>query len=226
MSLLDHLQHLPAPLITYLGPALIVGCFLFSFGHWLHAKWYVAITIYLLSGFTNLIAGTVTKDPAQTALVGGILAPALYSLLFVCFGVIRVLRMPYGRINVSATPKRSRNGLMRLLKGTIWGCVGGVTGSSLGALFSIFLLFLALLVTPGFNINWHNNQGIEKIVDGSITIFGSVGSSLGVLTGWGFCNIKQLSNRVLIRSSIHVFIVLTVLRRFWSRVFTNQKPRR
>jgi hypothetical protein len=226
MSLLEHLQaHLPTPIISHLCPLLIVGCFLLSFGHWLHAKWYVALTIYVLSGFTNVVTRTVTGDLEQAALVGGILAPALYGLLFVCFGALRVLRMPYGRINLSTAAIRPGNRLIRFLKGTIWGCVGGVTGSSLGALFSIFLLFLALLVTPGFNINWQNNQGVERIVDSSIMIFGSVGSGLGILTGWGVFNIKHLSNRILIRSSIHIFILLSMLKRFLARMSSGQKRR-
>jgi hypothetical protein len=234
MFLIEQIQSImPLWMIRYLCPLLIVGCFLISFRPWLHAKAYVALSIYVLSLFTAAVAQRVMAqmvmaqmviaDVKLAAVVGGIFAPTLYSVLFVGVGLFRRWRMPYGHRN-SSLPLRPfnwplrPNRLTRFLQGALGGCVGGVTGSTLGALLSIGLLMITSLLASGLNITWYHNRGVQHIVDNIVMISGLLGVGLGLLAGWGFFNLKQLGDKLLIYATIHLFIVNSILKRIWKRI--------
>lgn len=218
MLLLDQLQStVPPVVIGSCGPLLIVSCFIVSFWHWLHAKWYVAVAVYTLSTFTYVIARAISPDLMQAALVGGILAPAFYGCLFVGFGVFRLLRKPYGYgIFQRSVSRQSRS--IRLLKSMIGGCVGGVTGSTLGGLFSFLLVILFSLPSSSATLTFPDSAKLQPIVDSSVLFFGIVGISLGGLAGWGYLNQKQLSDQILISLTIQIFVLHSFLKRVLNRI--------
>lgn len=226
MPLIEQIRSfVPLSVIGYCCPLLIVGCFLISFRHWLHAKGYVLISIYALSVFTYVVIQTATGDAELSALVGGILAPTLYSVLFVCFGVLRVLRMPYShRIVSRPSVQFGSNKLTRFLKGAMGGCVGGVTGSTLGALLSIGLLIVTSLLASGLNLSWYYNRGVQHIVDNIVFVSGFIGIGLGLLAGWGCFNLKQLGDKLIIHITIYLFVTASMLKRIFKRIlFGNSR---
>jgi hypothetical protein len=218
MPLLQQVRSILAlPGFSYWMPILVLVCFLVSFRHWLHAKWYAAGAIYALSLFTYAVIKTVTQQPDWSALWGGILAPAFYSFLFVCGGIIRVLRSPYG-FRMTAVPRSTPlTGLARLLRGAIGGCVGGITGSTLGAVFSFLLLLLFPLPSSGFSLSWQVVQTFDSLVRSSVLFCGTVGISLGLLIGWGYLNQKQLGDRFLVYLTIQWFLVTRLLKHLFCR---------
>lgn len=217
MLLLQQVRSILAlPGFNFLGPGLILVCFLVSFRHWLHAKWYAAGAIYALSLLTYAVVQRATQQPDWSALLGGILAPAFYSVLFVCCGIVRILRSPYGFRLSSARPAAPR-GWPRLLRGAIGGCVGGVTGAALGIMFSFGLILLFPLPSSGFSLSWQSVQTFDSLVRSSVLFGGAIGIGLGLLTGWGYLNQKQLGDRLLVYLTIHCFLVVTLLKRLFHR---------
>jgi hypothetical protein len=194
---------------------------LISFRPWFYARWYIAVAIFGLSRFTYLVLKATTVDVDLAALIGSILAPALFSLLFICLGALRALYLPYGR---SLRPTRLHSSrLMRLWQSAVAGCAGGVTGSTLGALFSILLLFLAFLVSPNLRFNLQSIHRVHHVVDGSIIVCGSVGTGLGALVGWGKFSTRQWGDKILIYLAIHAFILCSVYRFILKRLLPGKK---
>jgi hypothetical protein len=225
MSLLDHFQTLP-PAFSQLLPLLIIGCFLLSFHHWLPIKWYTVILIYGLSSFTWAVGKAIIHDAKLAALLGEIIVPACFSILFIGFGVLRRLQMPYGYGMILRPARIHSSKLVRVLQGAIGACVGGVTGSTLGALFSILLLFLAFLASPGANFDLQAFHKIHGVIDGSIIAFGSVGTSLGGLAGWGYFNLRRLGDKFLIYLTINVFIAASVTKAIIKRFLVDHQQRK
>lgn len=225
MILLEQLQlNVPSAVIAYFFPLLIVGCFLISFRPWLHAKWYVVVSVYVLSIVTYTIARSASQ-PADAALIGGILAPALYSFLFVCFGLVRALRVPYGyRMQHSVRSIRRPNQMLRLVKGAVGGCAGGITGSSLGVLFSFLLIILFPLFSSHQFFSWQYIKTFPNLINGNILIFGTTGTSLGALTGWGCINQKQLGDKILIGLTILAFVIVAALKRILKYFSIRKNP--
>lgn len=222
MSLIEQIRSIvPLSVISYLCPLLIVGCFLISFRPWLHAKEYVLLSIYTLSVFTYAVIRTATGDVELAAIVGGILAPTLYSVLFIGVGVLRVLRMPYSHRTMLPAPAQPRpNRLRQFLKGAVGGCVGAVTGSTLGVLLSLCLLIITFLLASGLNIVWHYNRGVQYIVDSIVFISGLIGIGLGLLAGLGCFNPRRLGDRLLIHLTIHLFVVNSILKRILKKILS------
>lgn len=211
MTPIAYLQSIPTPILSYGCPLLIIGCFLVSFRHWLQAKWYGALYIYSLSIFTYAIIKTVTREVEPAALIGGVLAPAFYSFCFVCYGAVRSLRMPYGygrTVRSTVSPRKP----MLLLRGAIGGCVGGVTGAALGMLFSLLLLMLL----PLFAGTAHQQilGSMQQAADNGIFLFGLIGVGVGGLAGLNCFSLKQVSDRLLIYSAIHLYVIRSSIKRF------------
>ncbi|MFM7426355.1 MAG: hypothetical protein ACKO7W_15400 [Elainella sp.] len=203
------------PILLRFCPLLIVGCFLISFRHWLQARGYQVVAIYLgLSGLSILTAGAVQGLAANTpmGLISRIWIPALYSLIYVSFEVSRSLRSPY-----RATPQLQRPQSWRLISGTIGGCVGGITGSSLGALVGLLLLLAAPLLTLDLHLGWQMNQAGQRLLEWTTALFGLLGILLGLLVGWGRVNFKQFGDRLLIGLTIQSFLIAAEIRRLLGR---------
>lgn len=221
MPLVEQLQSIvPLPIISYFGPLLIVGCFLISFRDWLQAKRAVALSVYVLAVFTHSVIQTVTGNAELAALVGGILAPTLYGILFVCLGIVRILQVPYSHRHafqqmVYFQPNRS----VRFLKGAIGGCVGGVTGSTLGALLSISLLMVTSLLASGLNLSWNYSQNVQHIVNKIVLLSGFIGCSFGALNGWGYLSLKYLGDKLIVHLTIYIFVIIAILKQFFRRKF-------
>lgn len=219
MPLIEPIRIVLLPVLSYLCPLLIIGCFLVSFGHWVNAKGYTALTIYSLSIFTHALIKALAVSAEQAALIGGIIAPALYGLFFVGLGAVRSLRIPYGRSILPVQPKRQGRA-QQLITSTLGGCVGSVTGSSLGAVVGLVLFIVAPVLALDANLSWQTHQ-IPWILAWSVGLFGTVGLLLGVLVGWGAVNLKQLGDWVLIYITIQGFLAFSagrrLLRRIWRR---------
>ncbi len=209
------------PNFSYLAPLLIIGCFLISFRYWLDGKWYVAAAIYGLSIFTAAVVQTVSHSAELAAVVGGVLAPTLYSLIFLCLGIIRVLHSPYGKWFSSLNRSRPANPGIRLLQGAIGGLIGGMTGSTMGGLLSVLLLLLFPLASPGFSFDWHRISNFHTFINHIILFCGGAGISLGIMTGYGLINQKQVGDRLLIGLAIHLYVLISLLKqmlrskKFW-----------
>lgn len=221
MPLIEPLQSIvPLPIISYFGPLLIVGCFLISFRDWLQAKRAVALSVYMLAVFTHGIIQTVTGNVELAALVGGILAPALYGILFVGLGIVRILQAPYGHRNaLQPVTDSHQTRSIRFLKGVIGGWVGGVTGATLGALLSISLLVITSLLASGLNLDWYYSHKVQHIVNQIVVLSGFVGFSFGILNGWGYLNLKRLGDKLIVHLTIYIFVVFTLLKRIFRRKF-------
>lgn len=204
------------PAFSYAAPLLILICFGISFRHWLHAQWYAAGAIYALSLLTTATVRTVGTSAELAGLVGGILAPALYGFLFVCVGVIRVLRTPYAQ-QFRRRPAPPTSQLMRLMQGALGSCVGGITGSTLGVLLSALFILLFPLPSASATLDWQYIQPYHSVISSSVTICSLVGILLGGLMGWGYLNQRQLNERILISLTIQLFLLLAAIKRFLRR---------
>jgi hypothetical protein len=204
------------PAFSYYAPLLILVCFVISFRHWLHARWYASGAIYALSLLTTGIVRTVSDAAELAGLVGGILAPALYGFLFVCFGVIRVLSTPYAQ-QFSRRRQTPPSGAVRLIQGAVGSCVGGVTGSTLGALLSALFILLFPLPSASATLDWQYIQPYHSVIGSSVTICGFIGVSLGGLMGWGYLNQRRLNERILISLTIQLFLLLAAFKRLLQR---------
>jgi hypothetical protein len=211
----DIWANIPLPVLSYFCPLVIIGCFLISFGHWLHAKGYTAITIYSLSIFTHAIIRPTVASAEQAALIGGFFAPAIYGLGFVGLGLVRTLRLPYGRRALPARAKR-RGQFQQGLTSAI-ACVGGVTGISLGAVVGLALFLVAPVLALDVSLIWQH-QTLPRILRWSMSLFGSVGLLVGLLTGWGAFNFKQVGDRLLIYATIQGFLTLSACKRLLKRL--------
>ncbi|NJO79535.1 MAG: hypothetical protein HC827_14140 [Cyanobacteria bacterium RM1_2_2] len=138
MALISQIQTVvPAALIGYCFPLLIVTSLWVSFGQWLTAKRRTAAIVYVFSVFTYAIAKTTALPLSQAATVGGIIAPTLYGLLFIGFGIARTLRQPYGHHWQRSYIRRSKQ-LKRWMDGVFGACIGGIAGATIGVLVGYF----------------------------------------------------------------------------------------
>lgn len=201
------------PNFSYLAPLPIIGCFLVSFRHWLSRKWLIAGIIYALSLCTGVAIASMSQRTELVAIGGGILAPAFYGLLFVCSSVIRILRRPYGHQAFPSRKPRTQNQVLRLLQGAFGGLIGGVTGSTLGALFSLCLIFLLSLPFLSIDYQLGYIRNFHSLIDGSILLFGCFGVGVGTMTGCGYVNHRQLGDRFLIGLTINLYVIVLLLKR-------------
>jgi hypothetical protein len=212
----------PDPVLLYLCPLLIIGCLLISFRHWLRAKGGAGLLVYLSLYLLSLFTYAVAKKGIGLELaapIGGIVAPALYGLLYVCFEVIRGLRAPYGYRSLAYLRTRPSSRWRQILKSSFGSCVGAITGSSLGVLFGMLLFGLSLVIAD-VNLSWQNqqiNQTGLSLVEWSTALFGLSGMLAGGLAGWGCFNYRRLGDRLLIYLTIHGFLVAAVVRRWMGR---------
>jgi hypothetical protein len=215
----------PHPALLYFYPLLIIGCVLISFRHWLRARgWMMTLvcgSLYLLTLLTHAVTRRVT-GPELAILLGGMVSPALYALLYVCFEIVRGLRAPYGhRSSAYLGTKRIRSKWHQVLKSTFGGCVGGVTGSSLGVLVGILLFVISPLVAPlmalDVNLSWQINQTVQRLVEWSTALFGLLGMLAGGLAGWGCFNYRRVGDKLLIYLTIHGFLVASIVKRLFGK---------
>lgn len=212
MALISDLQTVvPAALISYCFPLPIVTSLWISFGQWLTAKRRTGAMVYIFSVFTYAIARMTPLPFGQAAILGGIIAPACYGLLFISFGVARMLRTPYGSYWQRNYMTRS-NQLKRWVEGAVGACVGGITGATLGVLLGYFLIILLysamFLVAHSFQV-----QANLQIVDLTVYGVGFLGSTLGLLTGLRLINWQRCSERFLISLIIYFSFVATTIKR-------------
>lgn len=200
------------PNFSELTPILIIACFWISFRHWLPAKGSIPIALYGLSILTGTIAKAITHSAELGAVTGGILAPAFYSILLICFGIARIVQRPYGHRLASAHTSRATHPFIRLLKGAIGGFIGGMTGSTLGALFSALLLLLFPLASPGYSFDWQHTHNLPAFISHSVLFFGAAGISLGILAGYGAINYRQLGDRLLFSCAIYLYVWVSLLK--------------
>lgn len=212
MALISQIQSfVPAALISYCFPLPIVTSLWISFGQWLTAKRRTAAMVYAFSVFTYAVARTTTLPPSQAATIGGIIAPALYGLLFIGLGIARALRSPYGHHWQKHYIARSHQ-LKRWVEGVLGACVGGITGATIGVLLGYFLILFVysvmFLLAHSFQVQ-KNLQLVDLTIYGS----GSLGVTLGLLTGLGFINWQRLNERSLICLVIYFSFIKTMIRR-------------
>jgi hypothetical protein len=145
----------------------------------------------------------MTVPLSQAATVSGTIAPALYGLLFISFGIARTLRTPYGgHWQRSCVQPRQ---LKRWIEGVIGACIGGITGAT----FGVLLGYLLILLVYGFMClmaHSFQTQTNLQLVDLTIYRIGFLGSTIGLLTGLGLIN-WQCFNERIINLSRHLFFV-------------------
>lgn len=212
MALISQIQAIvPATFISYCFPLPIVTSLWVSFGQWLTAKRRTAAMVYVFSVFTYAVARTTALPLSQAAIVGGIIAPALYGLLFIGFGIARTLRMPYGHHWQRRYLTRSHQ-LKRWVEGVLGACIGGITGATIGVLLGylliVFVYSLMFLLAHSFQV-----QANLQLVDFSVYGIGFIGSTLGFLTGVGFINWQRFSERSLICLVIYVSFIAMMIKR-------------
>jgi hypothetical protein len=214
MALISQIQTLvPAAFISYGFPLPIVVSLWVSFGQWLRNKRRAAAVVYIFSILTGAIAQTTPLSLSQAATVGGILAPTLYSLLFIGFGIARALRTPYGHQWQRSYMKRSTQ-LKRWVEGMLGACIGGVTGATIGILLGYFLILVAYTAT--FLIAHSFRFRVDfQVIDLTIYGIGTLGAVLGLLTGLGFINWQRLSEKLVIYLVIYFSFIATVIKRTW-----------
>lgn len=221
MALIHYLQTiLPANCISYVFPLLIVVALWISCGDWFSAKYRTGAMVYVLSVFTDAIART-SLPLGHAAVVGGIVAPATYGLLFVGIRIIRILRTPYGSLRPQELNRP--NGLKPWSKGLIGGCVGGIIGTAWGISLGYFLLSILPLLKPSYTYSFVLQASFEELDQFVILMF-LLGSGTGFLMGLGSINPERSRQKALIYLSIYCLFfsntlrkVLRPLRKSWKK---------
>jgi hypothetical protein len=217
MELIWWIQTLiPPSLIISVFPLIIIGCWLLAFGEWLYPRWRSAGLTYALSLLTVPFSHrAVNLDLPESAIIGGIVVPAICGLLLVVSGSLRMLnspsRMPGQRRSVSSDSYPAA----RLGRGLLGACVGGILGLLLGLLFSLLLLALLSLLDilssyPSSESS--NDMLITAILDSGIYTFGILGMILGGCIGLDWLNLQQIHQRFLISAVICSALMMRTVR--------------
>jgi hypothetical protein len=216
MELIWWIQTLfPPALVASICPLIIIGCLLLAFGEWLYPKWRSAGLTYALSLLAVPLASqAVNLDWRESAIVGGIVVPAICGLLLVVDGSMRTLNAPRHSLGRSAQGRSVQmrsfwlrlthslpNSFVKLGRGLLGSCVGGVLGFALGLLVSLVvlaLLSLLALLPVHDSTGEMNERFITAVLNGGIYTFGSLGLVVGGCIGLGQLNLQRLHQRVLI----------------------------
>jgi ABC-type multidrug transport system fused ATPase/permease subunit len=214
MELIERIQAIvPAPLILYFCPLLILACFMLAFEYWLRRGWRIAGAIYAISLITGWLAAQMTAlSEFEITLTGGLLAPAIGSILWLFYGAAQALRLPYpGRFS-PGRPQESLRLPERLGRAAIGGGVGSVIGVSIGILMSAASLALMRLLGSAAIATSDLTTLLRVVFDISIYLFGALGLGLGILAGLGRLPVQRLGERLLIYAVICSAISAGLLR--------------
>ncbi|WP_416672472.1 hypothetical protein [Egbenema bharatensis] len=210
---------LPPSLIVGVFPLIIIGCWLLAFGEWLYPRWRSAGLTYALSLLTVPFSHRVANlDLPESAIIGGIVVPAICGLLLVVSGSLRTLNSPSHFAGSRRSVRFHAYSTTWLGRGLLGIGIGGVLGLSLGLLFSLLVLALlsllnVLAIYP--TADGANDSLITAVLDGGIYTFGILGVVLGGCIGLDWLNLPQIHQRLLISAVICSALMMRTARRLF-----------